>query len=110
MPDFASLFFFLLSSSSSSSSSLFLFLRFRSNISLGDMWLKGMADGAGGSNRTVQYCMPYANEILSAAAYPAVSNARVRPTRPETFYWPRPFLLKPPSPACLVPCATCGML
>ena len=30
------------------------------NITLGDLWLKGMAEGAGspGSNRTVQYCMP----------------------------------------------------
>ena len=24
----------------------------------------------------LQYCMPYANQVLSAAAYPAVTNAR----------------------------------
>ena len=35
-----------------------------------------MAEGAGGSNRTVQYCMPYANQVLSAAPLAAVSNAR----------------------------------
>lgn len=48
----------------------------QTNISMGDLWLKGMAVGAASSNRTVQYCMPYANQILSAAAYPAVTNAR----------------------------------
>eukprot|EP01047_Picozoa_sp_COSAG01_P033027 COSAG01_NODE_2413_length_7745_cov_2.532304_1_plen_688_part_10 len=48
----------------------------QTNISMGDLWLKGMADGAASSNRTVQYCMPYANQVLSAAAYPAVTNAR----------------------------------
>jgi len=50
----------------------------QTNISLGDMWLHGMAIGAGspGSERTIQYCMPYAHDILSAAAYPEVTNAR----------------------------------
>jgi hypothetical protein len=48
------------------------------NISMGDLWLKGMAAGAGspGSNRTIQYCMPYPNDLLSASAYKEVTNAR----------------------------------
>ena len=48
----------------------------QTNISLADDWLRGMALGAERSGRTVQYCMPYAHDLLSAAAYPAVSNAR----------------------------------
>jgi len=48
----------------------------QTNISMGDLWLFGMASGAEGSGRTVQYCMPYPSEILSASAYPAVTNAR----------------------------------
>ena len=48
----------------------------QSNASLGDLWLKGMADAAEKSGRTVQYCMPYANQVLSAASYRAVTNAR----------------------------------
>lgn len=48
----------------------------QSNISLGDLWLSGMAEGAMTSNRTVQYCMPYPNDVLSAVQYPAVTNAR----------------------------------
>lgn len=48
----------------------------QTNVSMGNMWLKGMADGAAGSGRTVQYCMPYVYDVLSAAAYPAVTNAR----------------------------------
>ena len=51
-------------------------LALQTNISMGDLWLKGMAEGAASSNRTVQYCMPYAHDIMSAAAYPAVTNAR----------------------------------
>jgi hypothetical protein len=51
-------------------------LALQTNISMADMWLKGMAEGAASSNRTVQYCMPYAHDIMSAAAYPAVTNAR----------------------------------
>ena len=47
-----------------------------SNISLGDLWLKGMADGAARSGRTVQYCMPYAHDVLAAASHSAVTNAR----------------------------------
>jgi len=48
----------------------------QNNISMGNLWLKGMADGAASSGRSVQYCMPYVYDILSAAAYPAVTNAR----------------------------------
>ena len=48
----------------------------QSNITMGDLWLKGMAAGAQASGRTVQYCMPYPNQVLSAAAYSAVTNAR----------------------------------
>ena len=43
---------------------------------MGDLWLAGMAEGAAMSKRTVQYCMPYANQVLAAAAFPAVTNAR----------------------------------
>ena len=43
---------------------------------MADLWLAGMAEGAATSGRTVQYCMPYPNQILSAAAYQAVTNAR----------------------------------
>ena len=43
---------------------------------MGDLWLKGMAEGAASTKRTVQYCMPYTNMILSAASLPAVTNAR----------------------------------
>ena len=28
------------------------------NITMGDLWLLGMATGAASSNRTVQFCMP----------------------------------------------------
>merc|ERR1711903_146891 len=31
----------------------------QTNISMGDLWLEGMAVGATSSNRTIQYCMPY---------------------------------------------------
>lgn len=48
----------------------------RTNISLADDWLAGMAAGVQASARTQQYCMPYAPDILSAAAFPAVTNAR----------------------------------
>lgn len=48
----------------------------QTNITLGDQWLEGMAYGAGLSGRTVQYCMPYPHDILSASAFPAVTNAR----------------------------------
>ena len=46
------------------------------NITMGDLWLTGMAAGAKKSGRTVQYCMPYAYDLLHAAAEPAVTNAR----------------------------------
>jgi len=48
----------------------------QTNISLADLWLRGMALGAASSGRSVQYCMPYPYDVLSAAAYPAVTNAR----------------------------------
>merc|ERR1740139_1311355 len=48
----------------------------RTNITMGDLWLKGMAEGAARSGRTVQYCMPYPNEVLSASSLSAVTNAR----------------------------------
>ena len=48
----------------------------QTNISMGDLWLQGMATGAQSSNRSVQFCMPYANQVLSAASLPAVTNAR----------------------------------
>lgn len=46
------------------------------NITMGDLWLYGMAEGAARSKRTVQYCMPLPYEVLSAASLPAVTNAR----------------------------------
>jgi len=46
------------------------------NISMGDLWLHGMAEGAAKSGRTVQYCMPTPYEVLSAASLPSVTNAR----------------------------------
>lgn len=48
----------------------------QTNITMGDLWLAGMAAGANSSNITVQYCMPYPNDLLSGAAHPAVTNAR----------------------------------
>jgi len=48
----------------------------QTNLTLADLWLQGMADGAEGSGRTVQYCMPYANDVLAAASHAAVTNAR----------------------------------
>jgi len=69
----------------------------QTNITMGDLWLKGMAEGVAASNRTQQYCMPYPYDILSASAYPAVTNARasddyVSPTQwqigsSSLFYW-----------------------
>ena len=48
----------------------------QTNISMGDLWLRGMAVGAASSGRTVQFCMHYPNDLLAAAALPAVTNAR----------------------------------
>ncbi len=48
----------------------------RTNVSLGDAWLAGLASGAARNNLTVQWCMPYAHDVLAAAALPAVTNAR----------------------------------
>lgn len=70
----------------------------KTNISMGDLWLYGMAEGAARSGRTVQYCMPTPYEVLSASAYPSVTNARAtndyHPSRQQwavgqtaLFYW-----------------------
>ena len=48
----------------------------QTNISMGDLWLEGMAYGVDSANITQQYCMPYAHDILSASAHKAVTNAR----------------------------------
>mmetsp|Transcript_37439 Transcript_37439/g.79411 ORF Transcript_37439/g.79411 Transcript_37439/m.79411 type:complete len:754 (-) Transcript_37439:67-2328(-) len=48
----------------------------KTNISMGDLWLKGMADGATGASLTVQYCMPLPGMVLAAASHPAVTNVR----------------------------------
>jgi len=48
----------------------------QSNISMGDLWLRGMAVGARDAGLTVQYCMPLPYDILAAAHNPAVTNAR----------------------------------
>lgn len=48
----------------------------QTNISLADLWLEGMADGAAASGRTVQYCMPYAHDVLASARHAAVTNIR----------------------------------
>eukprot|EP01063_Lacrimia_lanifica_P006557 TRINITY_DN1403_c2_g1_i1.p1 TRINITY_DN1403_c2_g1~~TRINITY_DN1403_c2_g1_i1.p1 ORF type:complete len:750 (+),score=268.71 TRINITY_DN1403_c2_g1_i1:63-2312(+) len=50
----------------------------QTNLTLADMWLAGMAEGAAGGPvaRTVQYCMPYPNDVLAAQAHAAVTNAR----------------------------------
>eukprot|EP01062_Namystynia_karyoxenos_P070908 TRINITY_DN662_c0_g1_i2.p2 TRINITY_DN662_c0_g1~~TRINITY_DN662_c0_g1_i2.p2 ORF type:complete len:857 (+),score=267.23 TRINITY_DN662_c0_g1_i2:82-2571(+) len=46
------------------------------NITMGDLWLLGMATGAANSNRTVQYCMPYPHDVMCASSHAAVTNAR----------------------------------
>merc|ERR1711871_1244825 len=46
------------------------------NISMGDLWLSGMAAGATKADLSIQYCMPYPYDVLHAAAEPAVTNAR----------------------------------
>jgi len=48
----------------------------QTNVSMGDLWLRGMAIGAESNRLAVQYCMPYPYDILSASAYRAVTNAR----------------------------------
>ena len=48
----------------------------QTNLTLADTWLRGMADGAAASGRSVQYCMPYVHDILAASAHKAVTNAR----------------------------------
>ena len=84
----------------------------QTNISMGDLWLQGMATGAQSSNRSVQFCMPYANQVLSAASLPAVTNARATEDYlhaihqwaiggTSLFYWAigiLPFKVEPPCP------------
>ena len=41
-----------------------------------DMDWVDKASGAARNNLTVQWCMPYAHDVLAAAALPAVTNAR----------------------------------
>ena len=48
----------------------------QSNLTLADAWLAGMNAGAAGSGRSIQYCMPYPNDLLAASAHAAVTNAR----------------------------------
>ena len=44
---------------------------------MGDMWLEGMAIGAGSQNVAIQYCMPYPNMIMTASKHTSVvTNAR----------------------------------
>ena len=40
------------------------------------VYTAGMAHGAAKSNLTVQYCMPYPNDLLSASYLAPVTNAR----------------------------------
>merc|ERR1711874_249482 len=57
----------------------------QANISMGDLWLSGMNSGVASSGRTMQYCMPYPYDVLSASALGAVTNARA-----STDYSPGP--------------------
>ena len=59
----------------------------QTNLSLADEWLAGMAAGAAAANVAVQYCMPYAHDILSGAAHAAVTNARATDDYVEEGQW-----------------------
>jgi hypothetical protein len=61
----------------------------KTNISLADLWLQGMAIGAAAHNLTIQYCMPYPNQILAAATLSStVTNARATGDyMPNTAQW-----------------------
>ena len=48
----------------------------QTNLTLADMWLAGMNHGAQQANLSIQYCMPYPNDMLSAASHSQVTNAR----------------------------------
>ncbi|KAJ8609762.1 hypothetical protein CTAYLR_010732 [Chrysophaeum taylorii] len=49
----------------------------KTNLTLADDWLRGMAAGLlFGANLTQQYCMPYAYDVIAAAGFPRVTNAR----------------------------------
>jgi len=49
---------------------------FQTNLTLGDDWLRAMAENVFASNRTMQMCMPYAHDILAGASFRGVTNAR----------------------------------
>ncbi|GMH62059.1 hypothetical protein TrLO_g8075 [Triparma laevis f. longispina] len=46
------------------------------NLTLGDLWHRGMGEGASAAGLSVQYCMPYPNDILSSVMNKAVTNIR----------------------------------
>ena len=48
----------------------------QTNLTLADMWLAGMNHGAQQANLSIQYCMPYPNDMLSTASHSQVTNAR----------------------------------
>uniref|UniRef100_A0A7S2FVU0 Uncharacterized protein n=1 Tax=Octactis speculum TaxID=3111310 RepID=A0A7S2FVU0_9STRA len=48
----------------------------KTNLTLADMWLEGMAAGADAAGLPIQYCMPYPHDVLKAAWLPAVTNIR----------------------------------
>lgn len=48
----------------------------QTNLTLADLWLEGMAHGASHAGLSVQYCMPYPNDILAGSQHVAVTNAR----------------------------------
>jgi len=51
----------------------------RTNLTLADLWLEGMAVGAAAAGVTIQYCMPYPHDVLKAAWLPTVTNIRATP-------------------------------
>ena len=48
----------------------------QTNVTLGDLWLEGLGKGASQNNLTVQFCMPYAHDVLKSASIEAVTNIR----------------------------------
>ena len=46
------------------------------NLTLADLWHRGMGVGASSSSIAVQYCMPYPNDILSSVLNEAATNIR----------------------------------
>ena len=57
----------------------------QADIALADRWLEGMARGAARANLAVQYCMPYALDVISGAAHAAVTNIRAT----DDYFHPR---------------------